>query len=116
MNEPMESGELTVTVILPCLNEEETVATCVASAIAAMKGANLTGEVVVADNGSTDKSAALARAAGARVVDAPKRGYGNAYLAGFAAAKGKYLVLADADETYDLSLIPVFVEKLEAGA
>ena len=79
-------------------------------------GAGITGEVVVADNGSEDDSAALATAAGARVVHEARRGYGSAYLAGFAAAKGTYIITADADQTYDFKEIPRFVESLENGA
>ena len=76
----------------------------------------LDGEVLVVDNASEDDSAALAAAAGARVVHEPRRGYGSAYLAGFAAARGRYIVMADADLTYDFNEIPRFVVALEQGA
>ena len=105
-----------VSVIMPCLNEAATVAKCVAKARAALEGAGLVGEVVVADNGSDDGSPALAEAAGARVVAAPVRGYGAAYLAGLEAARGTYLVLGDADDTYDFAAVPEFVAALKAGA
>jgi glycosyltransferase involved in cell wall biosynthesis len=105
-----------VSVVIPCLNEAETIQECVRRALGAMDEAGLPGEVVVADNGSTDGSAALAQDAGARVVDEPRRGYGSAYLAGFAAARGDYIVMADADLTYDFGYIPRFVAELDAGA
>ena len=105
-----------VSVIMPCLNEAGTVARCVAKARAALERAGLDGEVVVADNGSDDGSPALAEAAGARVVPAPVRGYGAAYLAGLEAARGRCLVLGDADDTYDFAVVPEFVAALEAGS
>jgi len=104
-----------VSVIMPCLNEAATVARCVIKARAALERAGLSGEVVVADNGSDDGSPALAEAAGARVVAAPVRGYGAAYLAGLEAARGTYLVLGDADDTYDFGAVPEFVAALKAG-
>jgi glycosyltransferase involved in cell wall biosynthesis len=105
-----------VSVVIPCLNEESNIEACVKSAAAALAAGALNGEVLVVDNDSDDQSAALAAAAGARVIHEPRRGYGSAYLAGFAAARGKYIVMADADLTYDFNEIPSFVEKLEAGA
>jgi glycosyltransferase involved in cell wall biosynthesis len=108
--------ELTVSVVIPCLNEEQNIERCVRRAIESMDAAGIRGEVVVADNASEDRSAELAAAAGARVVTETRRGYGSAYLAGFAAARGRYLVMADADLTYDLAEIPRFVEQLEGGA
>ena len=89
---------------------------CVESAFEAMERAGIDGEVVVADNASEDRSAELARGAGARVVEEPRRGYGSAYLAGFSAARGDYIVMGDADLTYDFDEIPKFVEKLDGGA
>ena len=108
--------DLLVSVVIPCLNEAETSEECVRSAIAVMAQHGIAGEVVVGDNGSTDGSAELAAAAGARVVHQPVRGYGSAYLAGFGAARGKYIVMADADLTYDFNEIPHFLQELEAGA
>jgi len=105
-----------VSVVIPCLNEEANVARCVHDAIDALASAALAGEVIVVDNASEDRSAALAAAAGARVISEPRRGYGSAYLAGFAAAQGAYIVMADADLTYDFNEIPNFVAKLEGGA
>jgi glycosyltransferase involved in cell wall biosynthesis len=105
-----------VTVVIPCLNEEDNIETCVRRAREAMDAAGIDGEVVVADNASEDRSAELAAAAGARVVTEPRRGYGSAYLAGFCAARGSYIVMADADLTYDFGEIPRFVEHLDAGA
>jgi glycosyltransferase involved in cell wall biosynthesis len=105
-----------VSVIMPCLNEAATVARCVAKARAALDDAGLDGEIVVADNGSDDGSPALAEAAGARVVAAPVRGYGAAYLAGLQAARGRFLVLGDADDTYDFGAVPAFVAALEKGS
>ena len=104
-----------VSVVIPCLNEAETVEECVQRARHALERHGIDGEVIVADNGSEDGSAALAEAAGARVVHEPRRGYGSAYLAGFAAARGEYIVMADADLTYDFGDIPRFVEELRAG-
>ena len=103
-------------VVIPCLNEAENIEECVRLSLAAMAGAGLHGEVVVADNGSDDGSGELAAAAGARVVHEPRRGYGSAYLAGFAAARGEYIVMLDADMTYPFDEIPRFVETLRDGA
>ena len=107
---------LDVSVVIPCLNEVESVAECVRQARAGMEKAGYEGEVVVVDNGSTDGSAAAAREAGARVVDESRRGYGSAYRAGFAAARGRFVVMGDADLTYDFSDLPRFLEQLEEGA
>ena len=104
-----------VSVVLPCLNEAASVGQVVADALAVMRAAGLRGEVVVADNGSTDGSAALATEAGARVIRAPLRGYGNAYHAGMAAAAGRVLVMADADGTYPMEAIPTLVGPVLAG-
>jgi glycosyltransferase involved in cell wall biosynthesis len=105
-----------VSVVIPCLNEAETIAECVQEARAALAANDLPGEVIVVDNGSTDGSGRLAREAGALVVDEPRRGYGSAYLAGLAVAPGDYIVMVDADLTYDFGEIPKFVRQLENGA
>jgi glycosyltransferase involved in cell wall biosynthesis len=113
---PEQSAQVLVSVVIPCLNEEENIEACVRRASEAMDAAGISGEVIVADNDSEDRSAELAAAAGARVVHEPRRGYGSAYLAGFAAARGEYIVMGDADLTYDFDEIPRFVEKLNEGA
>jgi glycosyltransferase involved in cell wall biosynthesis len=105
-----------VSVVIPCLNEAENIEECVSSARDALQRMRVAGEVVVADNDSEDESARLAERAGARVVVERRRGYGSAYLAGFAASKGRYIVMADADLTYDFNEIPRFVEALQEGA
>ena len=105
-----------VSVVIPCLNEAENIERCVRAALEVLSRNALDGEVLVVDNASEDDSAALAAAAGARVVHEPRRGYGSAYLAGFAAAQGRYIVMADADLTYDFNEIPRFVAELNRGA
>jgi hypothetical protein len=104
-----------VSVVIPCLDEAEAIERCVATARRALEAAGLDGEVIVVDNGSEDGSAELAAGAGATVVHEPRRGYGSAYLSGFAAARGDYIVMADADLTYDFGDIPRFVRSLEEG-
>ncbi|WP_205696686.1 glycosyltransferase family 2 protein [Conexibacter sp. SYSU D00693] len=110
------TDDLVVSVVIPCLNEEENIEACVRSALDVLRERGIPGEVVVADNASEDRSAELAAAAGARVIHEPRRGYGSAYLAGFAAARGKYIVMGDADLTYDFAEIPNFVKELDDGA
>ena len=105
-----------VSVVIPCLNEAQSIERCVGEALSALRAGGYDGEVVVADNGSEDGSAELAESAGARVVHEPRRGYGSAYLAGLNAARGDYIVMADADLTYDFSDIPRFVEEMRDGA
>src|SRR6266508_2087010 len=105
-----------VSVVIPCLNEAENIVQCVTRALEVLEEHEISGEVIVADNGSDDGSAELAEAAGATVVHEPRRGYGRAYLAGFAAARGDYIVMVDADLTYDFEEIPRFVAELDAGA
>ena len=105
-----------VSVVIPCLNEAGNIEECVKAALAAIKAMGVRGEVIVADNDSEDDSAHLADLAGARVVVEHRRGYGSAYLAGFAASRGQYIVMADADLTYDFNEIPRFVAELEDGA
>jgi glycosyltransferase involved in cell wall biosynthesis len=112
----IENAEVVVSVVIPCLNEEQNIDRCVRAAQQALSATGLRGEVIVVDNDSEDRSAALAAAAGATVLHEPRRGYGSAYLAGLAAARGDYIVMADADLTYDFADIPRFVEKLAAGA
>jgi glycosyltransferase involved in cell wall biosynthesis len=109
-------GECLVSVVIPCLNEAASIERCVILARNVLDDHEISGEVIVVDNGSTDGSADLAADAGARVVHEQRRGYGSAYLAGFAVARGAYIVMADADLTYDFNDIPRFVERLEDGA
>jgi glycosyltransferase involved in cell wall biosynthesis len=104
-----------VSVVIPCLNEANSLAMCVDKAIGAFRKAGLKGEVVVADNGSTDGSQALARSHGARVVPASQRGYGAALRAGILAARGKFIVMGDADDSYDFGEVPKFVSKWKEG-
>ena len=105
-----------VSVVIPCLNEAETIGECVTRARDVLDANRLSGEVIVVDNGSTDGSGDLARDAGALVVVEPRRGYGSAYLAGLAVARGDYIVMVDADLTYDFGEIPKFVRELDDGA
>ena len=107
---------LEVSILMPCLNEAETIAGCVREALAALAAAGVKGEVLVADNGSSDESPALARAAGARVVEVPGRGYGNALAGGIAAARGRYVLMGDADGSYDFGELPRFLGALRGGA
>lgn len=109
-----ETVELSV--VMPCLNEAETVGACISKAQRALRSAGIAGEVIVADNGSTDGSREIAERLGAKVVSVTARGYGNALIGGIAAAAGKYIVMGDADESYDFAHIPRFLEKLRKGA
>lgn len=105
-----------LTILMPCLNEAETIEACIREALEAIHASGLKGEVLVADNGSTDGSAELARAAGARVVLVEAKGYGNALSGGIAEAFGRYILMGDADGSYDFSELPRFLEKLRQGA
>jgi glycosyltransferase involved in cell wall biosynthesis len=107
--------DLDLTILMPCLNEAETLAFCVRQAAAAIAASGISGEVVVADNGSTDGSQVIARAEGARVVDVATRGYGAALIAGIEAARGKYVMMADADASYHFEHLPRFLPKLDEG-
>ncbi|WP_342593165.1 glycosyltransferase family 2 protein [Ramlibacter agri] len=105
-----------LTVLMPCLNEARTVAKCVEAARNFLRAAGVHGEVLVADNGSTDGSQALAEAAGARVVPVSERGYGAALIGGISEARGRYVIMGDADDSYDFSRLQAFVAKLREGA
>ncbi|MCW6005310.1 glycosyltransferase family 2 protein [Micromonospora sp. CPCC 205371] len=107
--------EIEVTVLLPCLNEAETLEVCVSKALRALDELGVVGEVLVSDNGSTDGSQEIATKAGARVSHAPIRGYGGALLNGIEEARGKYIIMGDADDSYDLSNLEPFVRELRAG-
>jgi hypothetical protein len=105
-----------VSVVMPCLNEAETVGTCIQKAQAALRLAGIEGEIIVADNGSTDGSPEIARQLGARVVPVEARGYGHALMRGIEAARGTFIVMGDADDSYDFTEVPRFVERLREGA
>jgi glycosyltransferase involved in cell wall biosynthesis len=111
-----ESETIELSVVMPCLNEAETLETCIRKAQRALREANVAGEVVVADNGSNDGSVEIAERVGARVVHMKARGYGNALMGGIAAARGKYVVMGDADDSYDFGHIVRFLEPLREGA
>ena len=110
-----DDSDLELSIVMPCLNEAETLAGCVEEALQALRDANLRGEVIVADNGSTDGSQTIATRAGARVVPVAEKGYGCALRGGIAAARGRYLVMGDADGSYDFSQAGAFVAKLREG-
>lgn len=108
-------GAPLISVVIPCLDEAESIAECVAKARRGIAASGLAGEVLVVDNGSTDGTPELAERAGARVVHEPRRGYGSAYLRGFREARGRYLVMGDGDGSYDFEDVPRFVAPLHAG-
>jgi glycosyltransferase involved in cell wall biosynthesis len=107
--------DIQLSIVMPCLNEEETLAVCIRKAYQGMRDANITGEVVVADNGSRDASCQIATQEGARVVHVVAKGYGHALRAGITAAHGKWILMGDADDSYDFSAIKPFIEKLREG-
>jgi glycosyltransferase involved in cell wall biosynthesis len=110
-----EASSVELSVVMPCLNEGDTIAVCIEKAQRALLENNISGEIVVADNGSTDGSQDIALRMGARVVRVDGKGYGNALMGGIAAARGKYVIMGDADDSYDFLEIPRFVEKLREG-
>jgi hypothetical protein len=114
--ESLQGQQLELTILMPCLNEAETVEACVRKAQEFLQRAAVRGEVLVADNGSTDGSAEIARMAGARVVHVPAKGYGNALNAGIQAASGRFVIMADADASYDFSQLDGFLDSLRAGS
>ena len=111
-----EAETIEVSVVMPCLNEAETLEICIVKAQRALEESKIAGEVVIADNGSTDGSVEIAERLGARVVNVRAKGYGNALMGGIAVARGRYVVMGDADDSYDFSHIPRFVEQLRKGA
>jgi len=112
---PPTDAACELTILMPCLNEAETIGVCVEKATRFLKRAAIDGEVLVADNGSEDGSQAIATGLGARVVAVPKRGYGSALLGGIAAARGRYIIMGDADDSYDFSALDPYVAKLREG-
>jgi len=110
------SETVEVSVVMPCLNEAQTLANCIGKAERALRDANISGEIIVADNGSSDGSIEIAHQMGARVVHVLAKGYGSALMGGIAAASGKYVVMGDADDSYDFGHIPRFVAQLRQGA
>jgi glycosyltransferase involved in cell wall biosynthesis len=106
---------LELTILMPCLNEAETIGTCVRKAMDYLARSGIAGEVLVADNGSTDGSQAIAEALGARVVAVAERGYGAALIAGIAAARGRFVIMGDSDDSYDFTALDPFVAKLREG-
>lgn len=113
---PQPTDALELTVVIPCLNEVATVGRCVDKAVRTMREHGIAGEVVVADNGSTDGSQAATEAAGGRVVPVPARGYGSALAGGIAAARGRFVLMGDADDSYDFTELARFVAPLREGA
>ncbi len=111
----LEADEVELSVVMPCLDEARTVGTCVAKAIHGLQAANVAGEVIVADNGSTDTSAEIARAQGARVVSVAEQGYGSALRGGIASARGRFVIVGDADASYDFEVLVPFLEALRRG-
>jgi glycosyltransferase involved in cell wall biosynthesis len=113
---PPADGELELSIVMPCLNEAESLSSCITKASSFLRAAGIRGEIIVADNGSTDGSIDIAESLGARVVRVDQRGYGAALAGGFNAARGRYLIMGDADDTYDFSDLMGFVLKLRSGA
>jgi hypothetical protein len=112
---PASSSNCELSIVLPCLNEAETLATCIEKAQAYLARAGVAGEIIVADNGSTDGSPAIARELGVRVIDVADRGYGAALMGGIAEARGRYVIMGDADDSYDLANLDLFLERLRQG-
>src|ERR1039458_6516793 len=110
MSKPVE-----LTIVIPCLNEAETLSVCIDKARRGLQTAGVAGEVLVADNGSTDGSAAVAEKAGAQVVSVREKGYGSALRGGIEAAQGRWIIMGDADDSYDFSRIDGIVQKLRDG-
>jgi glycosyltransferase involved in cell wall biosynthesis len=113
--ETMSSDQMEVSVVIPCLNEARSIGICVEKALAAFRKAGVRGEVVVAGNGSTDGSIAIAEARGARVVPVALRGYGRAVRKGIEEARGQFIIMGDADDSYDFSDVPRFLAKWREG-
>jgi glycosyltransferase involved in cell wall biosynthesis len=110
------SDEIEVSIVIPCLNEAETVGICVEKALQWIRDQGIHGEVILADNGSTDGSCEIAQSKGARVIEIPNKGYGNALMGGIGEARGRFVIMGDADNSYDFSTLEGFLEKLRAGS
>jgi hypothetical protein len=115
LSEITQDSTVELTILMPCLNEAETLETCIRKALGFLERSGITGEVLIADNGSTDGSQAIATGLGARVVDIAEKGYGSALLGGIGAARGEYVIMGDADDSYDFENLDLFVERLRAG-
>jgi glycosyltransferase involved in cell wall biosynthesis len=111
----IDGNRTELSILMPCLNEAETLAICIKKAQKALDDLNVNGEVVIADNGSTDGSPEIAASLGARVIHVAEKGYGSALLGGIKAARGKYIIMGDADDSYDFTNLGPFLEKLRAG-
>jgi glycosyltransferase involved in cell wall biosynthesis len=107
--------QLELTIVMPCLNEAETLKVCIDKAMKYLNDNNISGEVVIGDNGSTDGSQEIARSCGARVVDIPRKGYGSALMGAIQAAHGKYVIMGDSDDSYDFSNLNAYIDKLREG-
>ena len=112
---PTSTSAIELSVVMPCLNEADTIASCIEKAMRALREHRIAGEVIVADNGSTDGSQQIAASLGARVVPVAEKGYGSALMGGIIAARGRYIIMGDADDSYDFGEIPAFVVKLREG-
>lgn len=111
-----ERTEVELTILMPCLNEAETIGTCIAKANAFLARTAISGEVLIADNGSTDGSQAIANSLGARIISIPKRGYGAALIGGIEVALGRYVIMADADDSYDFASLDSIIGGLRNGS
>ena len=116
MNQPDQAGSVELTILMPCLNEAETLAVCIEKAQGFLARSGVSGEVLISDNGSTDGSQEIAERLGARVSHAPQRGYGAALINGIEQARGRYIIMGDADDSYDFVNLEAFVERLRGGA
>jgi glycosyltransferase involved in cell wall biosynthesis len=111
----MRADDIELSIVMPCLNEAETLGTCISKALAYLEGSGIRGEVVIGDNGSTDGSQEIALRCGARVVDVPAKGYGSALMGAIHSARGTYVIMGDSDDSYDFSDLGAFVDKLREG-
>ncbi|GAA1125551.1 glycosyltransferase family 2 protein [Microbacterium aurantiacum] len=116
MNRPAETNDVELTILMPCLNEAETLEVCIRKARGFLERSGINGEVLISDNGSTDGSQALAESLGARVTHAPRRGYGAALINGIETARGRYIIMGDADDSYDFENLQPFIDRLRQGA